>query len=91
MSQLFHNTSNSSAFIGQNSEPQTAPPINITSMWEMLKGPPGKSFHPDHSLKLQSLETMPPAKEMLSQVRPLNSPTTRLAGVRTAVSEGKQP
>lgn len=38
---MLFNTSNASASLGWNSEPQTAPTINTTSSWEVLWGAAG--------------------------------------------------
>lgn len=76
------------AFIGQNSEPQTAPAINRASAGEMLWGAAGTRPHPDHSLKLQSFKTVSSAKELPSPFRPTKFSSYK---VNRAVSEGKWP
>ena len=88
MSQCFFNASSSSAFVGQDSEPQTAPAVNTASTWEMLWGAAGTRPHPYRSLKLQSFKTVSSAKEVLClQLGHRSFPATRLPRVRRAASE----
>lgn len=82
-------TSNSSASIGQNSEPQTAPAINTASSWEMQWGAAGTWPHPDRSLKLQSFKTVPPAKEVLPWVGTPKFSSNKVGKSQGAASEGK--
>lgn len=86
---MLFNTSNPSASIGQNTEPQTAPAINTSSSWEMLRGAAGTWPHPDHSLKLQGFQTVPLAKEVPSPVGPLKFSSDKVGKSQGAASEGK--
>ena len=70
VSQHFLNASNSSTFVGQDSEPQTAPAVNTARTWEMLWGAAGTWPHPYHSLRLQRFRTVPSAQEVPSPIRP---------------------
>lgn len=69
--------------MGLSCQPQSAAAIHTARAWELLWGAVGTWPHPDHSLKLQSFKTVPPAKEVRSTVELRNSSATRLSALET--------
>lgn len=91
MSQCFFNASNSSAFVGHNSEPQTAPGISTAIHGKcdgvQLERDPTQTT-PE---SCKALKQCPQPRRCCLGLGLQRSTATRLPGLYRAASEGKRP